>query len=83
MRRQFVVVSILTLLAIAGISTLWPPVLWSLILIGPLVILGIYDMIQPHRTIVRNFPLFGRGRYIMESLRPKIYQYFHYCPVVG
>ena len=57
MRTQIDVVSILTLLAIAGISTVWPPVLWSLILIGPLVILGLYDMLRPSRTIVRNFRL--------------------------
>jgi hypothetical protein len=27
-------------------------------------------------AVVPNFPIFGRGRYIMEALRPKIYQYF-------
>jgi hypothetical protein len=40
-------------------------------------------MLQPSRTIVRNFPLFGRGRYVMESLRPKIYQYFIESDVDG
>ena len=25
---------------------------------------------------MRNFPILGRGRYVMEELRPKIYQYF-------
>ena len=33
-------------------------------------------MVQRQHTIIRNFPLFGRGRYVMEALRPKIYQYF-------
>jgi hypothetical protein len=76
MRRQFVVVSLLLLAGIAGASYAWPPALWSLIVVGPLVLGGLYDMLQTKRTIVRNFPLFGRGRYIMEALRPKIYQYF-------
>ncbi|MEE8341941.1 MAG: FMN-binding glutamate synthase family protein, partial [Candidatus Neomarinimicrobiota bacterium] len=35
------------------------------------------------RTIMRNFPLLGRGRYIMERLRPKIYQYFIESDVDG
>ena len=76
MRREFVVVSLLVLAAVAGAAYVWPPALWSLVLIGPLVLAGAYDMLQTKRTIVRNFPLFGRGRYIMEALRPKIYQYF-------
>ncbi|MFT5375630.1 MAG: hypothetical protein ACI906_002456 [Candidatus Latescibacterota bacterium] len=33
-------------------------------------------MYQAEHSVVRNFPIFGRGRYIMETLRPKIYQYF-------
>jgi glutamate synthase domain-containing protein 2 len=33
-------------------------------------------MYQTKQTLRRNFPLFGRMRYFMEFLRPKIYQYF-------
>ncbi|NKB66917.1 MAG: FMN-binding glutamate synthase family protein [Candidatus Latescibacteria bacterium] len=77
MRSQFVVIS---LLVVAGISALallvWPPAWWAMVVVGPIVVLGLYDMVQTKRTIVRNFPLLGRGRYIMEALRPKIYQYF-------
>src|ERR1700710_1733804 len=38
--------------------------------------LGVYDMIQTHHSVMRNFPLFGRARWLMEYLRPKLYQYF-------
>lgn len=38
--------------------------------------MGILDMKQKHQTLRRNYPLLGAGRYIMEALRPKIYQYF-------
>ncbi|GAB2840461.1 FMN-binding glutamate synthase family protein [Ferruginibacter profundus] len=41
-----------------------------------LFILGLYDMIQPKHSVMRNFPLFGRARWLMEYLRPKLYQYF-------
>jgi glutamate synthase domain-containing protein 2 len=33
-------------------------------------------MVQTRQAIRRNFPVAGRLRYIMEDLRPKIYQYF-------
>jgi len=33
-------------------------------------------MFQTKHAIMRNFPILGRGRYVMEVLRPKIYQYF-------
>ena len=49
---------------------------FSLILTSPLVFLGLYEAFQKKHTLMRNYPLFGRGRYVMEMLRPKIYQYF-------
>lgn len=33
-------------------------------------------MLQTKHTLIRNFPIFGRARWIMEALRPKLYQYF-------
>jgi len=51
-------------------------VLWSLIILGPLLILGFYDFFQTKRAIARNFPIVGRTRYLAEWLRPKMYQYF-------
>jgi glutamate synthase domain-containing protein 2 len=33
-------------------------------------------MLQTKHSITRNFPLFGRARWVMEALRPKLYQYF-------
>ncbi len=77
MRRQFVFFSIIAIAVTAAIAHFaWPPFWWALVVIAPLVLLGLYDMLQDEHTIVRNFPLAGRGRYLMEALRPKIYQYF-------
>ncbi len=76
MRKQFLVFSVLLLAAIGGIATVWKPIIWSLLLIGPIVLWGLCDMYLTTATIVRNFPIVGRGRYVMEALRPKIYQYF-------
>jgi glutamate synthase domain-containing protein 2 len=76
MRRQFLVFSFLTCAALGLIALIWQPILWVFVVVGPIIILGLYDYLQPRRTLLRNFPIFGRGRYIMEALRPKIYQYF-------
>ena len=56
--------------------TLWKPVLWFLILFGPLILLGFYDMTQKRHAIKRNFPVVGNFRYLLESFRPEIMQYF-------
>lgn len=77
MRNEFTAFSIISLLAVGLIAYfLWPPIWWLLILLVPLIVLGFYDMVQAKHAIMRNFPILGRARYVMEDLRPKIYQYF-------
>lgn len=55
---------------------IWPPAVWSFVVMGPILLLGIFDVFQKKHSIVRNFPVFGHLRFVMEELRPKIYQYF-------
>ena len=77
MRNEFTIFSILTILIVGLVGYFWwPPIWWSMILFGPLILIGFYDMFQSKHAIKRNFPILGRGRYIMEDLRPKLYQYF-------
>ncbi len=54
----------------------WQPGLWSLILFGPLAFVGFIDIVSSRHTIKRNFPVIGNFRYILESIRPEIMQYF-------
>jgi glutamate synthase domain-containing protein 2 len=51
--------------------SLWPALLAS----GALTVLGIYDMIQHKRAVLRNYPIMGHLRYMLESIRPEIRQY--------
>ncbi len=77
MRNEFVAFSLLSSLLVGGIAYfLWPPLWWLFIILAPIILIGFYDMLQSKHAIMRNFPVLGRGRYIMEELRPKIYQYF-------
>lgn len=76
MRNEFVVFSILSTAMIGALSYFFPWVSVFFILLVPTLLLGYYDFFQKKHAIMRNYPILGRGRYIMEELRPKIYQYF-------
>lgn len=76
MRSSFVLFAIITLLIIGAVSYFWMPFIWSLVIFAPLILIGFYDMFQTKHAIMRNFPILGRGRYVLEDLRPKMYQYF-------
>lgn len=70
--------SIMTL-AIGGTSLLmlkWPSAVWAMALIVPVLILGIYDILQRKKTVLRIYPVIGHIRYLFESIRPEIQQYF-------
>jgi glutamate synthase domain-containing protein 2 len=41
-----------------------------------LVALGIYDLLQRRHAILRNYPLSGHVRFLLEEVRPEIRQYF-------
>ncbi|MDW3209583.1 MAG: FMN-binding glutamate synthase family protein [Reichenbachiella sp.] len=76
MRYQFIGLSIITSLTLIALSLYWPWVWWSFAVVGPVIFLGVLDVFDKKHTLRRNFPLLGAFRYIMEDLRPKIYQYF-------
>lgn len=65
-----------SVITIAVLGFFFPWVWWLLLLVLPVIVMGFIDMTQKKHAIMRNYPLFGRARYWMEALRPKIYQYF-------
>ena len=42
----------------------------------PAMIAVLRDMFQVKKAVLRNFPLIGRLRYLFESIRPELRQYF-------
>ena len=59
-------------LAIA-ISPWW----WVLAAVGlALTVIAVVDFLQPRNSILRNFPLLGHARFLLEEVRPMIQQYF-------
>ncbi len=66
-----VVVTMAVIVQLPAHMVLWPVLLAS----GALTALGIYDMIQRKRAVLRNYPILGHMRYMLESIRPEIRQY--------
>ena len=50
--------------------------LWALGASGFLLGVALIDVTQKGHAVLRNFPLIGHGRYLMEAIRPEINQYF-------
>ena len=53
-----------------------PWLFWVGIAVFLVVMLGVYDVVQTKHAIRRNFPVVGRFRYLFESVRPELHQYF-------
>jgi len=75
MYSWFIGITLALLLLIGVIALVWPPVLWTLLVVLPLAGLGMYDMLQTRHTIRRVYPLVGRARWLVEWLRPYVRQY--------
>ena len=75
-REKFILLSIILLILVIVTALFWQAILWSFIIIVPLILMGVYDVFQTKHTIRRNFPIIGRFRYTLEEIRPEIMQYF-------
>jgi glutamate synthase domain-containing protein 2 len=76
MRSLFFRLSFAAVSAISLLSYFW---IWSALLfvpVLPLVFIGLRDAFQTKRAILRNFPLLGHFRFLLEKIRPEIQQYF-------
>ncbi|MGC4062410.1 MAG: FMN-binding glutamate synthase family protein [Aquabacterium sp.] len=50
--------------------------LWLAAIGGALTLQGINDMNQTSRSVLRNYPVIGHLRYLLEFIRPELRQYF-------
>lgn len=63
--------------ALSALALLHAP--WWWIAAAPFLLLtalGIWDFVQPSHTLMRNYPVIARIRWLSESLRPFIQSYF-------
>ncbi|WP_027591545.1 FMN-binding glutamate synthase family protein [Pseudomonas sp. RL] len=66
-----VLVTLVCLPLLPGQAWLWPLAL----LAGALSLLGLHDLLQTRHAVLRNYPVLGHIRYLVESIRPEIRQY--------
>jgi glutamate synthase domain-containing protein 2 len=70
---ELIVASALAFLALALAVNPW----WSgpLVVLAPLLLLGAYDLVQREHAILRNYPVIGHVRFMLEAIRPELRQY--------
>ncbi|MHC5111831.1 MAG: FMN-binding glutamate synthase family protein [Planctomycetota bacterium] len=76
MAYPYVKITIGVIIVTGIIGFFWPGFLWIYILLAPLLLIGYYDLAQKRHAVIRNFPIIGRFRYLLEMIRPEINQYF-------
>ncbi|MCA0428082.1 MAG: FMN-binding glutamate synthase family protein [Bacteroidetes bacterium] len=77
--QPFLLIWLISLVSLVITSVLVAAHLWDgILLFIPLVLLFIvaYDTFQNKHSIRKNYPLIGRLRYLFESVRPELRQYF-------
>lgn len=70
----FSVCGLLLVLCLLGVAFWgWP---WGLaVLPAVLTALGVHDLLQRRHAVLRNYPVIGHFRYLIETVRPEIQQY--------
>ncbi len=75
-RHAFIIAGLLTVIALSLATTQWPSTQWLWLIAGPLLALGTYDLLQNRHTLLRIYPVIGHFRYLFESVRRELQQYF-------
>ena len=75
-RQIFAVLAIFIPILVLGLGVIWSPANWLFVLVLPLLIMGTIDYFQTSHTIRRLYPVVGRFRYLFESVRVEMQQYF-------
>jgi glutamate synthase domain-containing protein 2 len=67
-------------LTLAALAWRYPEAAWHLglpiAIFGAFVLLGLRDLVQTRRAILRNYPIAAHIRFILEHIRPELRQYF-------
>ena len=76
MRNIFYILSIIILPIISILTYIWHDFFIVFLILWGIFFLGLYNILQKRKTILRNFPVLAYFRYFAELIRPEIYQYF-------
>lgn len=59
-------------LAVVGPWGWWIPAA----VVAVVAAVGVYDLVQRKHSVLRNYPVLGHMRFLLEALRPEMQQYF-------
>lgn len=76
MKRLFIFILVFFLIFVASGLFINHTKLFILFATIFILCVGFYDFFQKKHTVLRNFPILGHFRYILETIRPEIQQYF-------
>jgi glutamate synthase domain-containing protein 2 len=73
----FATACVLTVLAVV-LAVLTGAVAWIVVavVLAAVVAVGLHDLTQCGHSILRNYPLLGHMRFVLEKVRPELQQYF-------
>ncbi|MCW2786852.1 MAG: gltA [Marmoricola sp.] len=76
--RFFVLGALVVLGALTSLAAvIGGPAWWGLVVVLVLLLaVGVYDVVQKKHSVLRNYPVLGHLRFILESIRPELQQYF-------
>ncbi len=75
-KKAFISGAVISNVAIGVGGWFFPPLWAGYLVTGPLTALGVYDCLQRKHPLRYNYPLLARMRWMLESIRPEIRQYF-------
>lgn len=74
--RSKVLWAMVLLLAVCiALGDEWAIFWWLAIIPGLLVLLGVWDLLQTRHSILRNYPIIGHMRFMLEDAGPEVHQY--------
>jgi glutamate synthase domain-containing protein 2 len=75
--RFLTMLVVILVLVLSCVFAIWQHgLLWVTLLAGALTVVGMHDLMQTKRAILRNYPILGHFRFFFETIRPEIRQYF-------
>ena len=76
---RWLILGLSTVVGVFGLvaALWWAPGWWALAGAGFLLLgLGVRDVVQRRHSVLRNYPVLGHLRYLLERIRPELQQYF-------
>lgn len=76
MRNKFLAYGVIFFLLSLVLAWFFHGWIWLAVVIGIVLLVGIFDTLQTRHTLLRNFPVLGYFRYFFEFISPELQQYF-------